>query len=63
MSCFIKNIPQDQKIVSGNRGYGFPFDTCTLPESEICYIAVRDDGSKIVLNQENGEPVLLRCIE
>lgn len=67
MSCLIKNIPPDFMIASGNRGTGFPYNQCDLPAEEICYLAVDDENNnndeiKIELDQENGEPVVLRCI-
>lgn len=63
MSCIIKNVPRDQTIASGNRGYGFPYNVCVLPAEEICYLAVDDSGLEIELTQENSEQVLLRCID
>ena len=67
MSCLIKNIPPDFRIASGNRGAGFPYNVCDLPAEEICYLAVDDENNsnneiKIELDQENGDPVALRCI-
>ena len=63
MSCLIKNVPQDIKIYSGNRGVNFPYNVCNLPPEEICYLATDDFGNEIELNQENGDQVNFRCIE
>jgi hypothetical protein len=63
MTCYIKNIPAGLAVASGNRGIGFPFNTCELPLEEICFLAKENNGDAIVLTQENGEPILLRCIE
>jgi hypothetical protein len=63
MSCYLKNIPANLTISSGNRGIDFPYNYCDLPEQETCYLAAKDNGDKIEIMQENGEIITLRCIE
>jgi len=63
MSCLIKNVPSGYKLFSGNRGNNFPYKECNLPPEEVCYLATDDYGNEIELNQENGDTVILRCIE
>ena len=63
MNCFIKNIPPGATITSGNRGINFPYNTCELPEAEVCFLAKDDNGQEIELQAETGEIIILRCIE
>jgi len=63
MVCQIKNIPEGSTIYSGNRGIGFPYNICDLPPDEVCFLAADDSGSEIAIIQQNGEQIILRCIE
>jgi hypothetical protein len=63
MSCYLKNIPANLTVSSGNRGIEFPYNYCDLPDQETCYLAIRDNEGKIAIEQQTGDSILLRCIE
>jgi inner membrane protein involved in colicin E2 resistance len=65
MSCFIKNIPKNSRVASGNRGIGFPTEAkdCYFePIDYDCFLALQESQNLSLLTV-GRQQIAINCIQ
>jgi hypothetical protein len=63
MSCFIKNVPRNAQVASGNRGIGFPTDPidCYFENPAYdCFLAVQESRN-LSLFTTTRQQIAINC--